>query len=374
MALSTFVNPRTDMAQALRAADKYLTPDAAGHAWSTITAWPEYHRTPTISRPDLAAITSVGAVLVKDEAVRSKLRSFKSLGGAYAVQLAHQRWQREGGARPFVPSCVTDGNHGLSVAWGAKALGLECVIYVPAVVSQARADAIAEQGAIVVRVDGNYDEVTEAHGKDATRQGWTVITDSSPRPESPTQSPIDVMNGYSVLAREMAEDLHGQGVTHVLIQGGCGGLAGAILPALLRSTPDTRFIIVEPERAACLQLSARRGELSVVDGDLHTRMVGMSVGEVSRLAWPIIAPSVEGYVSVGDQRVEQAMRLLGQPASGARAIESGETGCAGLVALLELADDAGARSALSIDDASRIVLINTEGATDKASYRIVMDQ
>lgn len=175
-----------------------------------------------------------------------------------------------------------------------------------------------------------------------------------------------------MLAKELAGGIADEGVTHIVLQAGCGGMAGAVMPELLRAAPHARIVIVEPERAACLQESARANEIVVVTGDLDTRMVGMSVGEVSRPMWPIIHAGAAGYVSFGDQYVEEAMRLLGRPSDDSAPIESGETGCAGLVALLELQSDPDARRALALDDTSRVVLINTEGATDPESYRRAM--
>jgi diaminopropionate ammonia-lyase len=373
MTISVYVNPDIDMAAALSAASALFSAPERIHAWNTITEWPEYRRTPLVDRPDLARATRVGRVLVKDESVRSHLRSFKSLGGAYAVQRAHQRWIASGEPGPFVASCVTDGNHGLSVAWGAAAIGVDCVIYVPSVVTDARVRRIEEQGATVRRIDGNYDDVTRQHALDAERQGWTVVTDTESRETTTNQSVVDVSQGYGVLARELGEDLISDGVpSHVFLQGGCGGMAGALLPDLIRAAPHATFVIVEPSRAACLQESARAGEARVVEGDLATRMVGMSVGEISRPAWKIIYPSVAGYVAVGDAHVDAAMRDLAGAPSGITSIESGETGCAGLVALLELERDEEARYALGIDETSVIALVNTEGATDPESYRRIV--
>lgn len=200
MPVRIHTNQVVDREKALAAAS-FLTTEGARHAWETITAWPEYRRTPLVSRPDLAQLTGVGEVLVKDESLRSQLRSFKSLGGAYAVQLAHERWKQSGVSTPFVATCVTDGNHGLSVAWGAKNLGVPCVVHVPSAVSEPRAAAIAEQGATVKRVDGNYDEVTELHAREADGNGWSVITDTASSPDTPLETVIDVMNGYSVLGK-----------------------------------------------------------------------------------------------------------------------------------------------------------------------------
>lgn len=374
MTITTFINSAVNRSRALATADQILPTAERERACSTITSWDAYRRTPLVERPDLAQAVRVGAVLVKDESVRSHLRSFKSLGGAYAVQCAHQRWRAQGFHGDPVVTCVTDGNHGLSVAWGAQRLGIECVIYVPSVVSEARAAVIELYGATVRRIEGNYDEMTRQNADDARRNGWIVVTDTETEEGESNPAVIDVMQGYGVFARELADGLARRKPTHIFLQAGCGGMAGAVLPELMRACPETRFVIVEPERAACLQSSARAGSVQVVGGDLHTRMVGMSVGEVSRPAWDILEAGVDGYAAIGDRYVDQAMRMLAFPSDESSPIESGETGCAGLVTLLELEGADHVRAELGIDSSSTLVLINTEGATDRESYRRIVGE
>ena len=65
-------------------------------------------------------------------------------------------------ATAFLPSPISAarpriGNHGRSVAWGAKLAGCKAQIYIHAGVSVHREKAMQELGATVIRVDGNYD-------------------------------------------------------------------------------------------------------------------------------------------------------------------------------------------------------------------------
>ena len=61
-------------------------------AQSTITGWPGYSATPLISLETIASACGVRAVYYKDEAQRFDLKSFKALGGAYAVaQLVNEK-------------------------------------------------------------------------------------------------------------------------------------------------------------------------------------------------------------------------------------------------------------------------------------------
>jgi peptide deformylase len=105
---------------------------------------PAYRQTPLRSLPQLAESLGWGSLLVKDESDRMGLGSFKALGGAYAVMwLAHRRLslelQRPLSAEDFMSErhrltdmsvcCASAGNHGLSVAAGAKILGIKCEVF-----------------------------------------------------------------------------------------------------------------------------------------------------------------------------------------------------------------------------------------------------
>ena len=87
-------------------------------------------------------------IFYKDEHKRFDLKSFKALGGAYAVEKISK------GKKNIIISSATAGNHGRSVAWGAKRLGLKCKIFVSQYVSDSRVKEIKKFGAEVIRVKG----------------------------------------------------------------------------------------------------------------------------------------------------------------------------------------------------------------------------
>ena len=90
-------------------------------------------------------------------------------------------------------TCATDGNHGRSVAWGARLFGCRCVIFVHEHVSQGRRDAIAQYGAEVREVKGNYDDAVRHAAATAAAEGWTVVSDTSY--PGYRDIPLDVMYG-----------------------------------------------------------------------------------------------------------------------------------------------------------------------------------
>ncbi len=123
-------------------------------------------------------------------------------------------------------TCATDGNHGRSVAWGARLFGCRCVIYVHESVSEGRCAAIAQYGAEVIRVPGNYDDSVRHAADEARRNGWTVVSDTTY--EGYREIPIDVMHGYGVMAREIVRALGNEPPTHVFVQAGVGALAASV--------------------------------------------------------------------------------------------------------------------------------------------------
>jgi diaminopropionate ammonia-lyase len=124
-----------------------------------------------------------------------------------------------------------------------------------------------------------------------------------------------------------------------------------------------RVIIVEPENAACLLASAEAGSPQVIAGELDTVMAGLACGEVSLLAWQELQRSAYAFMAVPDAAVAPCMKLLA-----AQGIVAGESGVAGLAALLLASRDAFARAVLGLEPTSRVLLFGTEGATDPALY------
>lgn len=354
-----FVNPRVDRASPYPETMKpILSLAAEAAARREIASWPGYAPTPLRDLDWAAQALRLAAVTFKEEQYRFGLRSFKALGGAYAVK---KIVGAAGGTRPTV-CCATDGNHGRSVAWGAREAGCRCVIYVHETVSEGRAEAIRAHGAEVRRVTGNYDDSVRKAAEDAAANGWTVVSDTSW--DGYTEIPRDVMQGYGVMIAE-ALDQGGARPTHVLVQGGVGGVAAAVVAHLWErfGAARPRVIVVEPDKADCLTRSAEAGRLTQITGDLDTIMAGLSCGEPSPLAWAILATGADAFMSIGDETIAPAMAALA-----AHGVVGGESGVVGLAALDIAARDPAMRAALALDAASRVLLFGTEGATDPGLY------
>jgi diaminopropionate ammonia-lyase len=361
-------NPRVDRGSEYPAALRpILSLDAEAVAAREIASWPGYAPTPLRDLPGLAHALGIAAVTFKEEQHRFGLRSFKALGGAYAVR----KLAAATAGPPAAVCCATDGNHGRSVAWGARAAGLRCVIYVHEGVSEGRAEAIRAFGAEVRRVPGNYDDSVRIAAADAARAGWTVVSDTSW--EGYQDIPRDVMQGYGVMVAEAIAQ-GGDAArppTHVFVQGGVGGVAAATVAHLWErfGAERPRVIVVEPDKADCLTRSAEAGRVVHLAGDLDTIMAGLSCGEPSPLAWAVLDPGADAFMAIGDAAIAPAMRLLA-----AEGVVGGESGVAGLAALQIAAREPAMRAMLGLDAASRVLLFGTEGATDPALYEALVGE
>ena len=94
--------------------------------------------------------------------------------------------------------------------------------------------------------------------------------------------------------------------------------------------------------------------------------------EPSLVAWRVLARKADAFMTVGEEDAAETMRRLAQPLAGDPAIVAGESGAAGLAGLLRVLQHPRERAALQLDASSRIFVINTEGATDKARYEAIV--
>ncbi|UUX49620.1 diaminopropionate ammonia-lyase [Nisaea acidiphila] len=359
----------------------------ADDALAEISSWPGYAPTPLESLDALAAHLGLGAVLYKDEGPRFGLGSFKALGGAYAVMLLARKWLAENGhgeaaladirggkfaeaLKDLTVTCATDGNHGRSVSWGAEMAGCRCVIFIHAEVSEGRKAAMEGFGAEVRRIDGDYDMSLKVSEREAEANGWFVVSDASW--PGYLEIPRDVMAGYTVMASEVLAQADAP-PTHMFVQAGVGGFAAAMVARLWQKlgADAPRSIVVEPDLAACAIESARQDKPAIVPIHEETLMAGLSCGEMSLVAWPILSAGCTDYVTVGEEGVGPAMRLLASGEAGAK-ITGGESGVAGLLGLLAVCAHPVLKERIGLGPESRVLLIGSEGATDPEIYRSIV--
>jgi diaminopropionate ammonia-lyase len=303
----------------------------------------------------MAEAIGLDALLVKDETARFGLNAFKAAGAMFAIATLVEQGRVAPGD---VLVCASEGNHGRAVARAAREAGCTARVYMSNSVSAARVAAIESEGAIVVPVDGSYDTAVTLMAADATARGWTIVSDTSwPGYE---EIPRLIMLGYTRLFDEAeASWSPGPPPDALFVPAGVGGiLASAACWCDWRfGAARPKVIGVEPVSAACLQMSARNGRPTTIDGPFDTVMGGLRCGEVSPLAFEATQSIVDGYVAIEDDLAFDAMRRLARPLGTDPAIECGPSGAAALGGVL----------AMPVEH-RRILVLVTEGVTDPAVF------
>ena len=310
---------------------------------------PAAAETPLVKAEGLAP---VAALWVKDERARMNLGSFKALGAAYviarhAVDVAGDTPGRDSlKGRTYVTASA--GNHGMSVAAGARAFGAEAVVYIADTVPESFAQRLAAQGARVVRAGKDYAASMTAAATAAETEGWILLSDSSW--DGYTELPLTLMEGYLQMAEEALRQCP-EAPTHVFLQAGVGGLAGAVAALVRDRLGDAvRIIVVEPDAAPALQKSIAAGRAVYADGP-DSIMGRLDCKEPSLIALNGLARDADHFLTLGDDEVASCLPTMA--ATGLATTASGGAGVAAVM-LPEV------RAALEIDSEARVLCFLSE--------------
>ena len=371
----------------------------------TVSAVPVFHRslpcyreTPLYDLSGLAARIGAAKVLLKDESRRFGLNAFKGLGGSFAIGKIlcdHFGIPLDGNAfrtlrspeyasslRAITFVTATDGNHGRGVAWAARLFGCKAAVYLPAGSAIERLENIRALGAHAEITSLDYDETVRMAAEIARTNGWITVQDTAW--DGYTDIPKTIMQGYTTIGDEIDRQLTAMNApipTHLFLQAGVGSFAAALAGyfSALWGSLCPRIVIVEPETADCVFRTAEAddGRLHCVHGSMNSMMAGLCCGEVSPPAWELLKETASACIACGDAYSAEGMRMLAHPAAGDPAVVSGESGAVTAGVAAALMSDPGLsafRTTLGLDVRSRILLISTEGDTDRANYlRILSD-
>ena len=336
-------------------------------AYKTISSWDNYLSTPLISLNKLNEKLKLNKIFYKDESKRFHLKSFKALGGAYAVEKIIK------GNDKNVISTATAGNHGRSVAWGAQKNGLECKIFISEFVSESRAKVMRNFGADVIRVKGNYEDSLNECIMQSNKNNWQIVQDVAW--EDYKLVPKLTMAGYSVMMKETSEQIKNEKISHVILQAGVGGMAAAMVAGIARYLDYIpQIIVVEPDSAACVLESINKGKIEKISIEKESIMGGMSCGEVSLVPWEILKNSVHFCVTVSDDYISKTVKYLANKEFSNDKIIGGECSTPGIVSLAGLNNDDETRKKINLNENSNVLIFGCEGDADEELYKKLLTE
>lgn len=321
---------------------------------------PAHAATPLVCAQELAGTLGIESLYIKDERTRMGLGSFKALGAAFSIAKTAYLKAGDAIADPQVAKTAlkgqvfvtaSAGNHGLSVAAGARVFGARAVIYLAQTVPSGFAQRLRDIGADVVVEGADYEASMDAAAKAAGDNGWRLLSDSTWEDDT---SGKDVMEGYLALSAEMFAQYDAENnapPTHVYLQAGVGGLAAAVAASLRQHWGEgVQITVVEPTAAPALLESIRAGKPVATEGPA-SNMGRLDCKEPSHLALKALAQDADGFLTLQDGDVAKKIKQL-EP-FGLQTSPSGGAGFAGAVS-----------DAAQLGAKARVLVILSEGPAD----------
>ncbi len=345
---------------------KHLSKQFIDKAYNKISKWKGYSPTPLIKLDKLNKKLKLKNIFYKDESKRFHLKSFKALGGAYAVEDISK------GRKNIVISSATAGNHGRSVAWGAQRLGLECRIFVSQYVSKTRVKEIEKFGAVVTRVKGDYESSLNECIRQTKKNKWHIVQDVSNK--NYKYVPQLTMAGYSIMIKEISIQTN-QYITHVFLQAGVGGMAAGSVAGIARYFKRIpKIIVVEPKEAACVLKSIEAQKMKKIKIKKESIMGGMSCNEMSLVPWNILNKSTNHCITVDDSKVSNTVAMLARSKFSNKKITGGECATPGIISLIAACNDKKIKNLLELDEKSNVLVMGCEGNADATLYNKLLFQ
>ncbi len=345
---------------------KYLPSNLLINSFKNISKWKGYSATPLLRLNKLNNKLKLKNIFYKDESKRFHLKSFKALGGAYAVEKISKNRNK------IIVSSATAGNHGRSVAWGAKRLKLKCKIFVSQYVSESRVNEIKKFGAEVIRVKGNYEASLKKCQILSKKNNWKIIQDVSTK--NYKYIPQLTMAGYSILIKEISKQTN-QYITHVFLQAGVGGMAAGLVAGIAKYFKKIpKIIIVEPDRADCVLQSIKSKKLKRIRIKKESIMGGMSCNKMSLVPWQILKKASNYCVSISDKNVAKTIACLKDKKFSKNSIVGGECATPGIIALIGICNDMKIRKLIDLDQKSNVLIIGCEGNADVKLYKQLLSK
>ncbi|PQM57272.1 MAG: PLP-dependent lyase/thiolase [Rhodobacteraceae bacterium] len=311
---------------------------------------------------ELSGQMGLGAIFAIDESKRLGLGSFKALGAAYVIaKMAvgesfekknsdfFEKAKRKLAGITFATSSA--GNHGLSVAAGARLFGAESRIYVSVNVPEKFKRQLKDMGAKVTVHGSNYEQSQERAIQDCDLNGWTLISDST---WEGYDLGLDIMEGYLISIGQALEKIP-ENPTHIFLQAGVGGLAASFAAFIRKKLGNTPIIIVvEPSTAPCLQASIEKGEPSKIAGPV-SEMGRLDCKFPSLHAFYSLSKTANAFVTITERESEFGNKFLSD-----KGIFISRSSSAGFVALRLLVK----RKKFSLDRKSKVLCLFSEGLVE----------
>jgi threo-3-hydroxy-L-aspartate ammonia-lyase len=250
------------------------------------------HRTPVLTSRALDAMVGATVLLKAETFQRGGAFKFR---GAYNAVSSLAPDVRERGV-----CAVSSGNHAAAVTLAARLCGTRAVILMPSDAPALKRAATEGYGAEVVEFDRYRDDREALARSLAAERELTLV--------HPFDNPM-VMAGQGTVALELLDQAGPAALDALVVSVGGGGLISGCATAVSALMPGARAIGVEPEASDDVARSLASGRRERVTPG-RTIADGQQTPTSGELTWPIIQALVHDVVTVTDEQIVAAMRVL----------------------------------------------------------------
>ena len=279
---------------------------------------------------------------LRDHLAPTPLRAYGTLdaavGGGIRVLVKHENFQPTGAfkvrnalsaltalapaARARGTVAATRGNHGLGLAWAARALGTTATVCVPVGNNPDKNAAVRALGARLVEEGRDYDESVKAAERLVREEGLAMVHSTND---------AAVVAGAGTLTLEMLEQEPALDALVYSVGGGSQAVGGLTVARALR--PGLPVYAVQAAGASAIHDAWHRGE-PVAHPSADTFADGLATRNTYPFTFGALREGLSGFVTVTDAQIAAAMRLVLQTTH--TLVEgAGAAGLAGLLLLRE---------------------------------------
>ncbi|MGH3118484.1 MAG: pyridoxal-phosphate dependent enzyme [Gaiellales bacterium] len=270
-------------------------------------------RTPLLFNPTLSRELGCEAYLKLENL--QPIGAFKVRGGVYLASTLSD----EERARGIIGAST--GNHGQSLAYGAKLFGIRCVIAVPEEANPMKVESMRALGAEVEFHGANFEEARLWAEETARREGMRYVHHVNAPP---------LVAGVSTISLEIIDDLPDVDVIITPIGGGSAAVGHCLVAKTLR--PKVQVIGVQAEAAPAVYLSWKERELQ--PAPIETSAEGLATGQAYYYAVKTLIDRMDDMLLVSDEEMREAVILLLRSAH----VVAEESGAAAMAAAVKLGE------------------------------------
>lgn len=245
-------------------------------------------RTPTIYSPSLSAMTGAEITLKLENLQRTG--SFKVRGSGVKIRKMDPALRKNG------VIAASAGNHAQGVAYHARELGIEAIIYMPERTPFNKVSRTQSLGGTVVLEGEDFRACRQAAEERAEKEGRVFVH---------PYDDLDVITGQATVALEMLEDA--PDLDCLIVPVGGGGLIAGVAAVADLMRPDLDVIGAEAEMFPCLYETLKGLPMT---GGGQTVAEGIAVKVPGVLPLEMVTGKVNEVLLASEESIEKAVHLF----------------------------------------------------------------